>query len=113
MKNYYETLGISLHASEEEVKRAYRKLAIAFHPDKNSSLEAGIIIKEINEAYEVLGDSQKRFQYDLQLANPYFSQDPGARHRDPAYRKRYQPGYKPPLPTPSPRMEMMRRSLGF
>lgn len=113
MKNYYETLGIPLQASEEEIKRAYRRLAVAFHPDKNSSVEAGIIIKEINEAYEVLGDSQKRYQYDLQLANPHLLQDPRSRHRDPAYRRRYQPGYKAPLPTPSPRMELMRQSLGF
>jgi len=112
MKNYYETLGVPLQANEEEIKRAYRRLAVAFHPDKNPSLEAGIIIKEINEAYEVLGDSQKRSQYDFQLANPY-TQDPRAYHRDPAYRRKYQPGYKPPPPKPSPRMELMRHSLGF
>jgi hypothetical protein len=112
IKNYYETLGVPHHASEAEIKRAYRKLAVAFHPDKNPSVEAGILIKEINEAYDVLGDSEKRNRYDLQLADP-FAHDPRTQHRDPAYRRRYQPGYKPPPPKPSPRTELMRQSLGF
>jgi hypothetical protein len=111
MKNYYETLGVPVQANEQEIKRAYRKLVVAFHPDKNPSIEAGIIIKEINEAYEVLGDSEKRSHYDLELANPY-ARDPRARHRDPAYRRKYQPGYKPPPPKPSARMELMKQSLG-
>lgn len=63
-KDYYKILGVSKTASPEEMKKAYRKLAIEFHPDKNKSKEAEGKFKEINEAYEVLSNSQKRQQYD-------------------------------------------------
>ncbi|MDR3581761.1 MAG: DnaJ domain-containing protein, partial [Candidatus Pacebacteria bacterium] len=62
MKDYYETLGVSRTASEEEVKKAYRKLAHQYHPDKAGGSEAKF--KEINEAYQVLSDKNKRAQYD-------------------------------------------------
>ena len=61
-KDYYKILGVSKNASAEEIKRAYRKLALQYHPDKNSS--DGEKFKEINEAYQVLSDTQKRAQYD-------------------------------------------------
>lgn len=61
-KNYYEILGVSKNASEDEIKRAYRKLAHQYHPDKN--LGDGKKFKEINEAYQVLGSKEKREQYD-------------------------------------------------
>ena len=61
-KNYYDILGVSKTASVDEIKRAYRKLAHKYHPDKGDGDEARF--KEINEAYQVLGDSQKRQQYD-------------------------------------------------
>ena len=64
-RDYYETLGVDRGASEADIKKAYRKLAIKFHPDKNpddSSAEARF--KEAAEAYEVLGDKQKRAKYD-------------------------------------------------
>jgi len=61
-KDYYKILGVSKNASAEEIKRAYRKLAHQYHPDKNQS--DGEHFKEINEAYQVLSDPQKRTQYD-------------------------------------------------
>jgi molecular chaperone DnaJ len=64
MSDYYEILGISKSADEKEIKRAYRKLAGEYHPDKNSSPDADKKFKEINEAYSVLSDSQKRANYD-------------------------------------------------
>lgn len=68
-KDYYETLGIKRDASEAEIKSAYRKLARKFHPDVNKTKEAEEKFKEINEAYEVLGDKQKRQRYDSLGAN--------------------------------------------
>ncbi|KAF4323245.1 hypothetical protein BBO99_00003053 [Phytophthora kernoviae] len=64
--SYYETLGIEKTATEDEIKRAYRKLAIRFHPDKNldNKEEAETKFKEIGEAYSVLSDGDKRRQYD-------------------------------------------------
>ena len=61
-KDYYEILGVPKNASQDEVKRAYRKLAHQHHPDKKSGDEKKF--KEINEAYQILGDAEKRRQYD-------------------------------------------------
>ena len=63
-RDYYEILGVKRDASESEIKSAYRKLARKFHPDVNKTKEAEDKFKEINEAYEVLGDKQKRQRYD-------------------------------------------------
>jgi len=65
-KDYYGVLGIPRNASDGEIKKAYRKLAMQYHPDRNSGKEewANEKFKEINEAYGVLGDPQKRKQYD-------------------------------------------------
>ena len=68
-KDYYETLGIKRDATEAEIKSAYRKLARKFHPDVNKTKEAEQKFKEINEAYEVLGDKEKRQRYDSLGAN--------------------------------------------
>ena len=63
--DYYKTLGLSRSASDEEVKKAYRKLARKYHPDMNQNNPATAEhFKEINEAYEVLGDTDKRRKYD-------------------------------------------------
>ena len=66
MKDYYAVLGTNKNASYEEIKRAFRRLAMRYHPDRNpdNSLEAAEIFKNINEAYEVLSDNSKRQQYD-------------------------------------------------
>jgi curved DNA-binding protein len=70
-KDYYKTLGVDRKASEEEVKRAYRKLAMKFHPDRNpNNPQAEEKFKEINEAYQVLSDAEKRQRYD-QLGDSY------------------------------------------
>jgi len=61
-KDYYRVLGVSKNASADEIKRAYRKLAHQYHPDKNQN--DGERFKEINEAYQVLSDPQKRTQYN-------------------------------------------------
>jgi molecular chaperone DnaJ len=64
-RDYYEVLGVSKGASAEEIKKAYRKLAIQYHPDKNpDDKTAEEKFKEAAEAYEVLHDSQKRQRYD-------------------------------------------------
>jgi len=65
-KDYYGILGLPRNASDAEIKKAYRKLAMQYHPDRNPGKEkwANEKFKEINEAYGVLGDPQKRKQYD-------------------------------------------------
>ena len=64
-KDYYQILGVSKTASADEIKKAYRKLALKFHPDKNKgNKEAEAKFKEISEAYEVLKDNEKRSKYD-------------------------------------------------
>jgi len=63
-KDYYEILGVPRNATKEEIKRAYRKLALQYHPDRNKSPEAEEKFKEISEAYAVLSDDQKRAEYD-------------------------------------------------
>src|SRR5512140_1979787 len=64
-KDYYEVLGVNRDASEEEIKKAYRKLAMKHHPDRNpDNPKAEEHFKEAKEAYETLSDGQKRAAYD-------------------------------------------------
>jgi DnaJ-class molecular chaperone len=64
-KSYYEILEVPKTASETEIKKAYRALSLKYHPDRNKSPDAQSIFQKINEAYETLGDSNKRKQYDM------------------------------------------------
>lgn len=64
-KNYYETLGVSKDANHDEIKKAYRKLAMKYHPDVNKEKGSDDKFKELNEAFSVLGDDSKRQQYDM------------------------------------------------
>ena len=63
-KDYYSILGLSKTASEDEIKKAYRKKALQYHPDKNKEADAEDKFKEIGEAYEILSDNEKRSLYD-------------------------------------------------
>lgn len=63
-RDYYEVLGVSKDASNEDIKKAYRKLVKKYHPDVNKSADAPAKFKEVQEAYEVLSDQQKRANYD-------------------------------------------------
>jgi len=71
-KDYYQTLGLTRSAGAEEVKRAYRKLARKYHPDVSKEKNAEAKFKEVQEAYEVLKDPEKRAAYD-QLGHNYRS----------------------------------------
>tara|TARA_B100001250_G_scaffold411327_1_gene439715 strand:+ start:186 stop:629 length:444 start_codon:yes stop_codon:yes gene_type:complete len=79
MKNYYEILGINKTANKEEIKAAYKKLALKYHPDKNinNKEEAERKFKEVSEAYEILSDDQKKYNYErgnniiIQNHNPF------------------------------------------
>ncbi|WP_423364492.1 molecular chaperone DnaJ [Mycoplasma sp. P36-A1] len=73
-RDYYEVLGISKNADASEIKKAYRKMAKKYHPDANDSPDAEEKFKEIQEAYEVLGDEQKRETYD-QYGHSAFDQN--------------------------------------
>ena len=74
-KDYYEILGVSRTASQEEIRKAFRKLAKEFHPDVNRDAGSGEKYREINEAYEVLKDPEKRKKYDTLGANWSSGQD--------------------------------------
>jgi len=63
-QDYYKTLGVDRGASQQEIQRAYRKLARKYHPDINKSSDSEEKFKQLNEAYEVLGDTEKRTKYD-------------------------------------------------
>lgn len=65
-KDYYQVLGVEKNASEKVIKKAFRKLALKYHPDKNKSDGASEKFREISESYEVLSDPKKRKQYDTE-----------------------------------------------
>ena len=63
-RDYYEVLNVPRKATKKEMRKAYRKLALKYHPDRNKTPEAEEKFKEISEAYAVLSDNEKRAQYD-------------------------------------------------
>jgi len=69
MKDYYKILGVNKDASEDEIKKTFRKLAHTYHPDKSGGDEAKF--KEVSEAYAVLSDKNKRAQYDAQMSGGF------------------------------------------
>ena len=82
-------MGLTTNANANEIKHAFRQLALQFHPDRNPSKEAAEIFIEINEAYEILSDPQQKFQYDQLLTG--ITPKP---HRDPRYRPKPPGTYK-------------------
>lgn len=89
-KDYYAVLGVDKQASQEEIKKAYRKLALKYHPDKNSGDKtAEEKFKEVAEAHEVLGDPEKRRKYDQLVSNwrQYENADSGFSGSDGAFRR--------------------------
>lgn len=72
-RDYYEILGVPKNSSAEDIKKAYRKMALKYHPDRNKAADAPEKFKEVNEAYEVLSNSDKRSTYD-QFGHAAFEQ---------------------------------------
>ena len=80
-RDYYEVLGVSKNASSAEIKAAYRKLALEWHPDRNKAANANEKFKEINEAYAVLSDDKKKQTYD-QFGHAAFQPGMGGQSRE-------------------------------
>jgi len=97
--DWYTVLGVKPTATGEEIKKAYRKKALQFHPDKNPSATAEEIFKEINKAYETLSDKDKRRTYDLQQQKPHFSTTTTTTKSAPQQRK-HETSFKTSFHTP-------------
>ena len=72
MEDYYKVLGVEESASQDEIRKAYRKLSLLHHPDKNpGNTEAEEKFKNINEAYQAIGSEDERRKYDMSRKNPF------------------------------------------
>jgi curved DNA-binding protein CbpA len=82
-KNHYTTLGVPQSATQVEIKKAYRKLSLQYHPDRNGGSDAFTEqFKEVQAAYEVLGNEVKRKNYDVRISRPYsFQSSPNSTHK--------------------------------
>lgn len=93
MRNHYYTLGLSETASQDEIKQAFKRLAVKYHPDKHmGNREMEEKFKSINEAYQILGDPYKKAQFDLQLQYERFTpkrEQPAQPYNYPPRQKRY------------------------
>jgi curved DNA-binding protein CbpA len=69
LKDYYKILEIGRNSTEVEIKRAYRKLALKYHPDVNDAIDASAIFRDVNEAYRTLGNAAKKRHYDFYYAS--------------------------------------------
>jgi len=90
MNKYYEILGLKSGASQEEIKKAWKKMALEWHPDRNQSEEAGTKIQEINEAYEILSGKKQAPREEPQ-ANPFQNPFGGNRFRNRGFRMKARP----------------------
>jgi len=82
-ENFYNILGVNENATKDEIKKAYRTLQMKYHPDKNpGNQEAHDMTQKINEAYETLGDEQKKQEYDMMRNNPFLSHNGPHIHRE-------------------------------
>lgn len=79
-KDYYDILGVPKDATERQIKKAFHKLAMKYHPDKNKSPDAEVKFREIAEAYETLSDDAKRTEYD-HSGSGYYSRESQSQHR--------------------------------
>jgi curved DNA-binding protein CbpA len=92
--DYYKILGVNQNASFDEIKLAYKKLAIKYHPDKNSGeLLSEEIFKQVKEAYETLSDSEKKKKYDAKIQSSSNTQNPVFKKNAARNQRSYQPQY--------------------
>ncbi|MDO1449966.1 DnaJ domain-containing protein [Rhodocytophaga aerolata] len=97
MADYYEILGVSRQASSQEIKSSFKKLALLYHPDRNpGNPSAEDKFKQINEAYQVLSDTNNKLIYDLKLNGQYIPQAPVYPEYEPRERRRYRYQQTPP-----------------
>lgn len=115
MPDYYQILGVPDHASQDDIRTAYRRLVVRYHPDRNPDPSAAEKIRQINVAYDVLSDPEKRRKYDLSRTvvwrEPIVTPQPA--HRDPAYRRRGGPRPRPAPPPVNPWLVRYQKYAGL
>lgn len=94
-KNYYEILGLTKGAKEDDIKRAYKKLAIKFHPDKNHAPQSSEAFKKVSAAYACLTDEKKRRIYDQTGQDPGNQQPPTRGSGQRFHQSRFEDGIDP------------------